>query len=116
MIDDNASLDMSTLDELREMLEEGLDELLTEYLADTQHQLTQLRQVADSNNMAAIATISHTLKGSSGNLGVSSMYALCQVLEQEAKCGVVADMAASLGALEDAFNKAKKELAVFMAG
>jgi HPt (histidine-containing phosphotransfer) domain-containing protein len=110
------SLDMSTLRELREMLDEGLDELLTEYLDDTASQLENLHHAVAGADHAAIASISHALKGSSGNLGVRGISTLCHALEQEAKSGAVADAAASLQAIEAAFETAKEELAAFMVG
>lgn len=116
MSGNDTPLDMGTLNELREMLEEGLDELLNEYLGDTSSQLVKLQAAVGSADIAAIASVSHTLKGSSGSLGVSRVYALCQELEQEANSGAIADAAASLAAIEVAFEVAKEELTAYMAG
>lgn len=115
MSDNDTPLDISTLSELRAMLEEGLEELLVEYLDDTRSQLTKLRTAVASGDNAAIVSISHTLKGSSGNLGVSNVYRLCQALEQEARSGSVLDATASLRAIEVAFERAQQELAAFLA-
>ena len=110
------SLDLATLDELKEMLEEGLEELLNAYLDDTPKQLSSLRSAVGSNDAQAINSVAHALKGSSGNLGIRGMYQLCAVLEQEAKVGVMADAAASLATIEAEFEKAKDALATYMAG
>ncbi len=114
MSDSDNTLNLTTLNELKELLEEGLDELLEEYLDDTPNQLAQLREAVAANDVVAIDSIAHTLKGSSGNLGVHGVYQLCAALEQEAKEGVVADAAASLATIEAEFEKAKLALAGFM--
>ncbi len=113
---DPTVLDLSTLDELKEILEEGLDELIEEYLADTPSQISHLHGAAQSGDLDALASASHALKGSSGNLGISAVYTLCQQLEQEAKAGTVSDAGASVAAIEEAFSRAKDELAVYLAG
>ena len=110
------SLNLTTLNELKEMLEEGLDELLDEYLIDTPSQLAQLREAVEAGDINAIASVAHTLKGSSGNLGINAVYLLCQELEQEAKAGELCDGAGNVAAIEAAFSQAKDDLAVFKAG
>jgi HPt (histidine-containing phosphotransfer) domain-containing protein len=112
----DTSLDMSTLNELRDMLDDGLDELLTEYLDDTSLQLARLRAAVHSEDIAAVASISHTMKGSSGNLGVSGVYTLCQELEQAANSGAIVNVDVLLAAIEVAFETAKEKLAAYMAG
>lgn len=116
MCDNDTPLDIGTLSELRSMLEEELDELLIEYLHDTRSQLTELHQAVANGDSAALVSISHTLKGSSGNLGVSNVYLLCQALEQEAQSGSVVDAVASLKAIEAAYERAKQALETFIAG
>ena len=110
------SLNLETLNELKEMLEEGLEELLDEYLDDTRMQLSSLRTAVDGNDIPAINSIAHTLKGSSGNLGIRGVYQLCDDFEQEAKSGVVVDAAASLQAIEGEFEQARLALATYRAG
>ena len=111
-----SALDLGTLNELKEILEEGLDELLDEYLADAPSQLSKLTDAAEAGDVQAIADVAHSLKGSSGNLGISTVYTLCQQLEQEAKGGNVANVDDSLKAIAEAFEQAKSELAQFRAG
>ena len=110
------SLDLAVLNELKDILEEGLEELLEEYLEDTPRQLSLLRAAVDAGDVSEIGTVAHTLKGSSGNLGISALYLLCAALEQEAKEGAVIDASASLAALEVEFDKVKLALVSFMEG
>lgn len=114
MSDGDGVLDLVALDELRDILEEGLDELIDEYFDDTRQQLLSLRSAVDTGDLDAINSISHTLKGSSGNLGISSVYEICAVLEQEAKAGVMVDAKVSLRTLETTFDKAKSALRCYL--
>ena len=111
-----STLDLGTLNELREMLEEGLDELLDEYLKDAPSQLSKLGDVIEAGDVQAISEVAHSLKGSSGNLGIRAVYSLCQQLEQEARGGSVADGAGSLKAIVEAFEQAQVDLADYRAG
>ncbi len=110
------SLNLTTLNELKEMLEEGLDELLDEYLSDTTSQLAQLREAVDAGDINTIASIAHTLKGSSGNLGINAVYLLSQDLEQEAKTGQLRDGRGALASIEAAFSQVKDDLVAYKAG
>ncbi len=110
------SLDLVALNELKELLEEGLDELLVEYLADSSRQLSSLRAAVDGNDIPAIDSTAHTLKGSSGNLGIRGVYQLCAAMEREAKSGALVDASASLLAIEEEYAKAKGAIAIYMAG
>lgn len=116
MNEDDTALDLATLGELREILEEGLNELLAAYLHDAESQLDKLRHAVARGDSSAIAAISHSLQGSSGNLGVRGVSALCRALEQEARHGTLTDGAASLHGIEQAFARAKEGLTTFMAG
>jgi HPt (histidine-containing phosphotransfer) domain-containing protein len=116
MNDHDTALDLATLGELGEILGEGLNELLAAYLHDAQPQLEKLRHAVASGDNRAIVAISHSLQGSSGNLGVRGVSALCQALEQEARHGTLTDAVASLHGIEQAFARAKEGLTTFMAG
>lgn len=109
------ALDMNVLGELKELLDEGLDELLEEYLADAPSQVEQLQKAVDCNDISEITMISHSLKGSSGNLGIAGMYQLCLVLEQEAKTGQLDDAKEHMAAISEAFEQAKDEIKRYMA-
>lgn len=107
-------LNLETLEELREMLEEGLDEVLEEYMGDAERQLKLLNNAVESGDLQAIGSISHSLKGSSGNLGIAGVYRQCAALEQEVKAGNVHDAAASLAAIERELKQAHHAINHFL--
>lgn len=108
--DANAILDMSTVNELREMLEEGYDELIDDYLSDTPTLLQGLTGAASTGDMAQLTSLSHTLKGSSGNIGVHNVYLLAQQLEQVGRGQEDGDPERLLQALEQAYKLASQAL------
>ncbi len=116
MRDAKSSLDMTTLVELRGLLEDELNELLADYLEHTPLQLNKLNDAIKDGDIDVVASICHTLKGSSGNLGVQAIYVLCQDLEQEAARGELVDGMASFLAIEQAYVVARDELTTFMSG
>ncbi len=108
------SLDLDTLNELKVILEEGLNELLEEYLNDSPRQLAGLRQAVEAHDTLAIRSHAHTLKGSSGNLGIRHLYQLCANLEKQARKGDVADPEAAYTAIEAEYERARLALEAFM--
>ncbi len=112
----DAPLNAETVNELREILEEGLDELFEEYLADTPKQLEQMRGAAEGGDAAALTSIAHTLKGSSGNLGVAVVYELCRQLEERARAADTGDAAERVAAIESAFAEARTAIQAEMNG
>ena len=80
------SVDLSVLFGLRELQEEGkpdiLNELIELYLTDVPPQLAALREAVEAGDAHAVERISHTLKGSSANMGAVRMEALCTELEE----------------------------------
>lgn len=112
----NNSLDLTVLDELREILEDGLDELIAEYLHEAPSELLQLRDAVERDDILNIVSIAHSLKGSSGNLGISGLYNLCATLEQEAKSGSHVDFQASLAEIKSEFARARADIAHYLVG
>ncbi len=62
------SLDLTILNERKEILEEGLEELLNEYLDVSFNQLSSLRSAVDSKDIHAVNLLAHTVNGCSYQL------------------------------------------------
>ena len=79
-------LDSETLATLRDLQQEGDDDLLTElidlFLADAPARLTGVRESIAREDWRALASWAHSLKGSCGSLGALQMAELCARLEQ----------------------------------
>jgi len=110
MTDSPNLLDMDTLNDLRTMLDDGLDELLQEYLNDSQRLLGELVEAAAQGDMERLTSLAHALKGSSGNLGVSLVYRVSEALEQDARAGRLDDAPARVNELQQVYQRSCEAL------
>lgn len=78
-IDSIPLLDLTTINELKDIVEEGIFEIYHEYditVSDT------LSKISDNiNNTDKLAQLSHTIKGSSGSIGLERMRAISETIE-----------------------------------
>jgi HPt (histidine-containing phosphotransfer) domain-containing protein len=86
-----AVLDENVLAGLRELEEDGSDDLLAElialFLEDAPCRLRDLGQALEKNDADAAMRVAHSLKGSAGNLGARGLAALCSNLELRGRGG-----------------------------
>jgi HPt (histidine-containing phosphotransfer) domain-containing protein len=92
-------LNMATIEELRAILGDGFAELVEEYLKDSPRQIRQLRRAAEEGDMAQLVRAAHTLKGSSGNIGVQAVYLAAEEIERLARAGAPVEASAEVDAL-----------------
>ena len=84
-------LDEDTIQTLVKMLEDGLAVVVDEYLRTTPPRLDELRIAARDNDRNRIIRIAHTLKGSSGNLGLTALARACEEIEDNATRNALPD-------------------------
>lgn len=80
----NSSIDLTTLQELKEIMEDEFNELVTVYISDGKKQIESLQQAIESESAEDVRRIAHTLKGSSSNLGITGLAEQCKTLEHNA--------------------------------
>ena len=115
MKESDAVLDMATINDLSDLLDEGVYELFDEYIRNAADLLKQLEAAARQGDAGALRMLAHSLKGSSGNLGIVNVYRLCMALEQEAgKGGEVASAGKRVREIADAVNRASEALLALM--
>ena len=112
--------DLAVLESLAE-LQEGnspdlINELIELYLNDTTRVLAELRTALIDEDAGALRRGLHSLKGSSFNLGVRRMSALCAELEQHLDNKVDGELGISLGQLEEEFARVQHALVADLAG
>ena len=64
---------------------EFVKELFRLFVDDCPQKLQEIKGAIDRKDFSKIAEIAHTLKSSSGNLGITAMYKLCLEIEKQAK-------------------------------
>ncbi|MFK7864434.1 MAG: Hpt domain-containing protein [Pseudohongiellaceae bacterium] len=84
MTENSTVIKIETLSELKEILEDDFELLVSSYLEDAHSRMERLEAAIAAADAAVIKAEAHSLKGSSLNLGAQSLPELCSVLE---KCG-----------------------------
>jgi signal transduction histidine kinase/CheY-like chemotaxis protein/HPt (histidine-containing phosphotransfer) domain-containing protein/HAMP domain-containing protein len=84
-----------------------VDELIGIFLDEAPQHLATLRTAAAHGDAAVLARTAHTLKSSSGYLGIQRFQALCKQLEASAKAGDLTAAAALVDRLEHEFGQVR---------
>jgi two-component system, sensor histidine kinase and response regulator len=104
-------LDESVLAGLRKLQVEGepdvLKELIGLFLDDVPPQLVALREAVEGGDAHSVERISHTLQGSSGNMGAKRMAAICSELQNLGASGDLSDALGLLERLEEEFDRVR---------
>jgi len=107
-------LDLVVMESFRELQHEGspdlLEELIDLYLADTKARLAELRPALHRQDVRSAQRTIHSLKGSSENLGIRAMGALCSQLEAQLSTEASEEAEATLTQLEDEFERVQEAL------
>ncbi|MCH8551279.1 MAG: Hpt domain-containing protein [Natronospirillum sp.] len=75
----DSSLDLETLAELRLVMEDEFDTLMTTFLEDSQRRIEAIREA--QTDLDDLRRAAHAFKGSSSNVGARGLANCCQALE-----------------------------------
>lgn len=102
---DNLLFDRSRLEQISSGDKELEQELLQIFVEDIQDYLQELKQGLSANDVVKVGRQAHTIKGASGNVGVTSMQEVAAELERQARTEASLEDAPELVAdLEDLLN------------
>ena len=111
--ENNSSIDRQRLDELTE-LGEGEDgflrTIITQYLDDTRVRIATIEQCVNQLDAGGLRTAAHGLKGSSANLGATTLVNLAQQLQLAAESKAFTRAADLLPELVREFTSVAQEL------
>jgi two-component system sensor histidine kinase/response regulator len=97
----DSALDREVISSMRGLQGEGETDIVAElagmFLQDARPRLSALEEAVLNADAAAVESLAHTLKGSSGNMGARGMSAFCARLED---AGASGDLSQSFGLLE----------------
>lgn len=77
-------VDTSNLDMLKDIIGEGLIEILDIYLETTPDIICKLQEAIATQSISAVKLQAHALKGSSANVGANQLSVISAELEQKA--------------------------------
>ena len=86
-----------------------IQELITIYLEESPKQMEQIRQAAQTGNMANLSLYAHSLKGASANMGAMELRYAAGELEAKGKAQDNSNLQPLLERLEAAFARTEEE-------
>jgi CheY-like chemotaxis protein len=109
----DVTLEASVLDGLRALAEgetKLVRDVIEQYLKDSPPRIETIMKASAEGDAKTLERAAHALKGSSGNIGARSLWAICEKIEELARNNDVAGAAAPIGVLREEFDKLKEEL------
>ena len=108
------AIDMSVLDSFRELQDEGEPDLIAElvglYINDTETRLAEMQTALKKKDTPALEKVTHSIKGSSGNLGIRRIAKICTALEKNLKKDRWDKVEAQVSELESEFLRVRQVL------
>jgi len=104
------TLDFEVIEGLRSILGSDINELFNDFLQQAPQEISQLQTLFQNNNLEALSHVAHSLKGSSGNLGVAALSNSCVNLELDARDGVASSIESHIQNIEANFEVAKNAI------
>lgn len=99
-------VDLSVLDELKELLEEGFSILTEKFVEDGQERVQKIITAIKSEDTQALYNEAHGLKGSSRNLGAGPLAEVCGQLEAMGQENNLSSAGTIIAALQTEFAAA----------
>jgi HPt (histidine-containing phosphotransfer) domain-containing protein len=107
------SLDHTVIEKLRELGDSNLlSELAQMFLEEVPDRIGALQEAIDKGDTQALKRITHTLKGSSANIGAPRMSRLCLDLEHAGEANDLSAAASIVELLNKEFDHVRTELSV----
>jgi signal transduction histidine kinase/CheY-like chemotaxis protein len=106
-------IDLAIVNELKNLLDaEQLLDVTKLFFEHAEQRITQLKKAVKENNLEKVESISHSLKGSSANMGAIQLAKMSNEIMEAAKSGILSDAANdSLTSLENEYEVVKEYLA-----
>lgn len=103
-------LDHHILAELREATEEMFPEIIEAFLEDTPPRIQRLRAAVEACDFAAMTEESHSIKGSSSNIGAQKLSLICAEMEKQSRSNRMTDQDALIDLISEEYSLVEEEL------
>lgn len=107
-------LDPQVIENLRQLTADGEPDVLAEvlqlFLQDVPRRIAKLRAACAAGDAVEVYKAAHSLKGSAGNIGAQTLFALCRQLDDKGRAGDLTDAAQLVDTLDREF--ARVEVAI----
>ncbi len=105
-----ARLNMSQIDELKDLMEDAFADLVETYICDCEEKISRLGDALDASDAPLSAEISHSLKGSSANICAEDLSDLFKAIEDQARQDNLSQIPQPFSAVRDEYQQVKGEL------
>lgn len=93
MTDERPVVDETTLEGVREIMEDAFGSLIESYLEEAASLFEDLSAASRAGNADGLSRAAHSLKSSSANIGAMRLSEVARVLEFKGRAGDIADAA-----------------------
>lgn len=108
------ALNQKTLDELKELMGESYLSVFQAFAKSAKKCIEDIELAVAKNDIQVIERSSHTLKGSSANIGAINLSKLCADVVDMARNSVSDGYLESLGKVKDEYKKVEAEIDVLL--
>ena len=105
----------NTINSLREATGEVFDMILDTYMKDAQKNVESMIVSSQSHDTDELLRLTHTLKGSSRNVGASELADLCESLEKDLRNGEHSDLDQRVTNISTSFENTLPLLQTYLA-
>lgn len=105
----------SMVDELYDLMGEDMSAVYQAFADSLQQNISELETAIGDGNADEVARITHTLKGSSANVGASTLSELCQILMDQARNNDLSQAAEYQTKIKDEIGSLENVLGRFLA-
>lgn len=104
MTDINTILNLSTINELKEILEDDIISIYAEFQTSTKEMIQDLKHAHNAGDSESVLHLSHTIKGSCANIGLQKIYEIAQQIEHGLRENTNPDVARLIQETESAYT------------
>ncbi|GAA0315715.1 Hpt domain-containing protein [Psychrobacter aestuarii] len=103
-------IDYEQFDEMRDLLEDDFQDLVSTYLVDSRRRIDALATAVADNDNANGFEIAHALKGASANLGAAQMMALSGTLQEACRDNHISQHADTVTEMQHAIQRLETDI------
>ena len=104
------SINQAQIAELKELMEDAFEDLVSTYVQDSEDKIKALGQALEAGEADAVGSLAHSLKGSSLNICAQPLSEIFKEVEDLGKAGDLAPVAALIEQAVDEFGNVRTEL------
>lgn len=107
-------IDYEQFDEMRDLLEDDFQELVSTYIIDSRHRIGLLATAVTENDNVNGFEIAHAIKGASANLGAVQMLELSSKLQEASRANTINQYESTVGQMMAAMNTLEADIQKYL--